>query len=504
MSTSNPGTVRLQTKVVNALFGVVGLAMLAGGVFGLQKLGFASRSLSAIFALGLLLVGGMVGGRVVSIIGMPRLTGYLIVGVLAGPSGFALFSPHEVHDLELINTLALALIALQAGAELTMPMLRRSFKSLAAASLGHCVVITLGMAALFVGISPFVPFLADLSFNIRIALGVLWGAMAVSKAPADTLAILSETRAKGPLAEHALGVVVLLDVLVLILFAGAMMYAKAEVDPNAHFSLMAFVHLGEELFASVAAGTTLGLVIAFYFWAVGKERLLFTVVMSYVVTAFCIFFHYDTLLVFVVAGFVVMNLTKKGHELIETTESAGSAVMVVFFATAGAGLDLSILVRMWPIALTLAFGRIFFTFLGCRLGHRLAQDPDAVRKYAFTSFISQAGVTIGLAQIAQAQLGDLGGHLKGLVIAVIGINELVGPLMFKIGLARSGEVGMADLHTAEADEPHDDGDEEPSADDALHDENDDGSEDATEGGEGREGGSGSGDDTDAQPPTSRS
>ena len=64
-------------------------------------------------------------------------------------------------------------------------------------------------------------------------------------------------------------------------------------------------------------------------------------------------------------------------------------------------LDLSILVRMWPIALTLAFGRILFTFLGCRLGHRLAKDPDEVRKYAFTSFISQAGVTIGLAQLSQ-------------------------------------------------------------------------------------------------------
>ena len=75
-----------------------------------------------------------------------------------------------------------------------------------------------------------------------------------------------------------------------------------------------------------------------------------------------------------------------------------------------------------------------------------------MRKYAFTSFISQAGVTIGLAQIAEASLGPIGGHIKGLVIAVIGINELVGPLMFKLGLARSGEVGKAD--EAPEEEPH--------------------------------------------------
>lgn len=438
-------------KIASAGRGLLAIALVVAVLIGVRKMGWGGEPVGAIFALGFLLVGGIVGGRVVGLLGMPRLTGYLAVGVLAGPSGFEVFNRTEVASLELINELALALIALQAGAELTLPMLKRGLKSFVLASASHSVVIAGGMALLFLGLSSYIDFTKDLPLGARFALGCVWGAMAVSKAPADTLAILGETKSKGPLAEHALGVVVLLDVLVLVLFAGAMMVGRTAFDPSASISLHEVTDLGMEIFSSIAAGTAFGLGIAFFFWAVKREKLLFTIVVAYGVTAFCQYFHYDTLLVFVVAGFVVMNLTRVGPQLLHTTESAGSAVMVVFFATAGAGLDLSALQRTWPIALALAFGRVFFTWLACQIGHRLADDPTPVRRYAFTSFISQAGVTIGLASIAAASLGPAGKEMKALVIAVIGINELMGPLMFKFGLSKAGEIGKA--NEADADEP---------------------------------------------------
>jgi Kef-type K+ transport system membrane component KefB len=422
--------------------GLAALGLLVGALVALRLLGWDARTGGPLFALGFLLIAGTVGGRVAAFVGMPRLTGYLATGVLAGPHGFALFGRAEVESLTLVNGLALALIALQAGAELTVPMLRRSFKSLVAASVAHIVIITGGMVGVFFLLSRWMDFTESLSTTAVLALAGVWGAMAVSKAPADTLAILGETRSSGPVSEHALGVVVLLDVFVLVLFALAMMVARATFDPAADgVTLHAFAVLAEEIGASVAAGTTFGLVIALWFWLVKREKLLFTVVVAYGVTAFCAYFHYDTLLVFVVAGFVVMNLTRFGHDLIETTESAGAAVMVVFFATAGAQLDIGALKTAGGIAAGLAFGRIFFTWLACQLGHWLAKDPTTVRRYAFTSFISQAGVTIGLAAIARDQLGAPGAGMATLVIAVIGINELIGPVAFKLGLTRAGETG---------------------------------------------------------------
>ncbi len=425
-----------QNRLLVALRGLAALGLIAAWLVVVRRQGWVEATGGAMFALGFLLVAGTIGGKVAAFFRLPQLTGYLAVGVISGPYVLALFEKDDVEDLKLINTLALALIALQAGAELTLPMLRRSLRSLMWASVGHAVIITLGMTALFALLSPYMPFLDGLALPAVLAVGLLWGAMAVSKAPADTLAILGETGAKGPLAEHALGVVVLLDVVVLILFAVALMFAKAALNPEAALSLHVFADLGQELVVSVAAGTTFGLVIAAYFWAVGKEKLLFTVGAAYGITAFCAYFHYDTLLVFVVAGFVVMNLTKFGHDLVETTESAGAAVMVVFFATAGAQLNIGALKTYGFIALGLAFGRIGLTFLASRLGHRLAKDPPSVRKFAFTSFISQAGVTIGLGTIAANQLGEVGGEIAVLVIAVIGINEMIGPVAFKIGLAK--------------------------------------------------------------------
>lgn len=424
--------------------GLLALAALLIALALVQQLGGDTRSGGALFALGFLLIAGTVGGRVAAFLGFPRLTGYLAVGVLSGPYGFGLFGHEEVGDLSLLNSLALALIALQAGAELTFSMLRRSLKSLLAASLTHVVIIGGGMTLLFAGLSPFVEFLRDLPLSSVFAVGAVWGAMAISKAATDALAILSETRARGPVAEYALGVVIVIDVFVLVLFAGAMMMARAAIDPSAGgLSLDGFRALGMEIFSSVAAGTTFGLVIALYFWLVGKEKLLFTVVVGYGVTAFCAYFHYDTLLVFVVAGFVVMNLTREGPALVEITETAGSAVMVVFFATAGAQLDIGALKTAGLIAAALAVGRIVLTWLACQVGHRLADDVVSVRRFGFTGFISQAGVTLGLAAIAREQLGEVGAGLSTLLIAVIGINELVGPVAFKIGLTKAGEAGRA-------------------------------------------------------------
>jgi Kef-type K+ transport system membrane component KefB len=453
---TTPATLR--TRVSGASRGLLALGLLGGWLIIMRRQGWVEESGGGIFSLGFLLVAGTVGGSVAAIFKLPRLTGYLAVGVISGPYVLELFTVNDVKSLTLINGLALALIALQAGAELTIPMLKRSLRSLSWASLTHSVFITGGMTLLFAGCALFLDFTQGLSWAAIFAVGGVWGAMAVSKAPADTLAILGETGAKGPLPEHALGVVVVLDVVVLVLFAIAMMVAKSMLIPGEELSISVLEHLGVELIASVAAGTTFGLVIAFYFWAIGRERLLFTVAAAYGITAFCAYFHYDTLLVFVVAGFVVMNLTREGHTLVETTESVGSAVMVVFFATAGAQLDVGAMAVYGPIALVLAGGRIFLTFVACRTGHRLAEDHPVVRKYAWTSFISQAGVTIGLGTIAANALGDVGTGIATLIIAVIGINEVIGPVAFKIALGKAA-VDMARLGHEEEEQKEEESDE---------------------------------------------
>jgi len=422
------------------LQGLLALVVLVGAVAVLDARGIAT-SRGPVFGLGFLVIAGAVFGRLAAFLRLPRLTGYLIAGILAGPQASAIVTSSDVKSLSLVSALALALIALQAGAELTLAALRRTWRSVIFSSLAQVLVVIVPMAALFVALARFMPFLNGVTGGVVISLAFVWGVLSLTRSPAVTLAILAETGARGPVAEHALGVVVMLDVLVLPLFALAMAVTQGQLAGDA-FELSSLLHLGKELFASVCAGATFGLLIAVLLRFVHSERALVIVVLGYGVTALCTFLHYDTLLVFVVAGFVVMNLTRFGHDLVHTSERVSAGVMIVFFATAGAKLDLLALRDLWPIALAFFVLRVVVTWLGCRLGHRLAKDPPMVRRLGFTAFISQAGVTIGLATIAADGLPGLGKSLATLVIAVVGINELVGPVVFTLGLAKAGELAQ--------------------------------------------------------------
>lgn len=399
-----------------------------------------SRPEGGLFALGLLLVAGQVGGSFMATFGLPKLTGYLLVGILAGPYAFGVFGESEVVTLTLVNDLALALIALQAGAEFTTGMLRRSARSIGWSTLIQTLLLPVMMALSFAALAGFFDFTAGLSTEQILALGAIWGVVMLSKSPAATLAVIGETRAKGIVVEHTLGVVVVLDVLVLMLFPLALGLAQSSLMPGTTFSASALWHFGEELFASVAAGTTFGLMIALYFRFVGREKLLFLVVVGYGLSAFCQYFHYDTLLVFVFAGVIVTNLTKQGDALLHTTEKLSTAVMIVFFATAGAKLDLRVLAASWQAALALIAARLAGTWICCQIGHWAAKDPVPVRRYGHLAFVSQAGVTIGLVAIAQRSLGPTGVGLATLAIAVIGINQMIGPILYKWALQRAGEI----------------------------------------------------------------
>ncbi len=413
--------------------------------FTIRELGYTFATDSGgrgLFALGFLLLAGTAGGRLASLLGLPRLTGYLVAGILCGPSVFAVVGSAEVIQLSLVNGLALALIALQAGCEFTNQMLQRNFKSLVYGSLTHLLIIGLGIAGVFFFLAPQLEFTDSIDQTGILALGLVMGIIAVSKSPAVVVAILGESRARGPLSDHALGLVVFLDVLVLAVFSLVLMLSRSIIDPGSQFSWGQLEHLAGELVASVAAGTTFGLVITLYFWAVGREKLLFLLVTAYGITAFCRFFSYDTLLVFVVAGYVVTNFSRQGQRMIHTIESVSSVVMIVFFATAGASLHLEELKSLWPIVLTLFILRAILTWIAAKAGHLWAKDPPTVRAYGYTPFISQAGLSIGLAVIVAEQLPGVGVALATVAISVVALNELIGPVIFKWGLQKAGEAGQ--------------------------------------------------------------
>jgi Kef-type K+ transport system membrane component KefB len=393
----------------------------------------------ALAALGFLLLAGTVVANVLERLGIPHLTAYLLTGMAAGPYALHLVDHTAVQDLTPINALALSLISLAGGAELRLSKLIDAARSLLWATLIQNVLVLILMAGAFLALRPMLPFTSGLPFSVVIGIALLWGVVAITRSPSATLGVLSQTGAKGPLATFTLAFVMASDVVVVVVLALVFTVTRPLLEPGSAFSLRAFQELGHEVIGSIALGSTLGLLLAAYLRFVGRQLVLVFVALGLVMTQVLDYLRFDWLLIFITAGFVVQNLSKQGDKFLEEIERLGEIVYVIFFATAGAHLDLPLLAQLWPAALALTLCRGGFTWFSARLSSHLADDPPKLRRWGWTGLVSQAGLALGIAGKIQKEHPGYGAGFAAMAVATVALNELIGPILFKAALDRSGE-----------------------------------------------------------------
>ena len=419
------------------LVDVVGLALVFAVLYvGVQFTPAASDS-ALIGALGFLLIAGTLLSDLVEVLGIPHLTGYLLAGIVAGPHVLHLISVDTVHRLKPVNTLAIALIALAGGAELRVDSLKSGLRSLLIALGLQTFLGMLINTGVFFAVRP--AFVQTMPIAGALGVAILWSVVAITRSPSALLGILSQTRAEGPLARFALQFIMTTDVIVVVAFSAAVTVARPLLDPGATMSLEAFHSLGHEILGSVALGTTLGLVLAAYLKLIGRQLLIVLIALGFVATEVLRYLNLEPLLTFLVAGFVVQNLSKQGEKFLHGIEETGGVVYVVFFAGAGADLDVPLLRAYWPIALILTSSRLAVTFGIAKLSARLANDAPAVKAWGWSPLISQAGVAIGIATSIARAFPTFGREFSSIALACIAINELAGPVLFKFALDRVKE-----------------------------------------------------------------
>ncbi|MGC3997584.1 MAG: hypothetical protein QM767_08870 [Anaeromyxobacter sp.] len=394
-------------------------------------------------AFGFLLLSGAALAAALEPLGFPHLTAYLVAGVLVGPHVLQVVEHRAVEDLQVVNTVALALIALAGGAELRAREVLSAWRGLAWATLIHNAVGLLGMAAVFFAVRGLVPFAAGMAPVAALGVALLWGVVALTRSPSATLGILAQTRARGPVASHNLNFVMTSDVVVVVVLALALTVARPMLEPGAALALSSLGEVGHELLGSIAIGTTIGLALALYLKLVGRQVLLVLLAFGLVFTQLFSWLRFEWLLVFIVAGFVVQNLSRQGPRLLHEVERAGEVVYVVFFATAGAHLDLGLLATLWPAALLLAGARAALSWGAQRAASSLAGDPPAVARWGFAGMVSQAGLALGIAAKVAGEFPGFGPAFGALAVAVVSVNELAGPILFKLALDRAGESAPA-------------------------------------------------------------
>ncbi len=436
----------LATRLAQALaLGVVFLMMLAAT----HVAPATASALPTVAAVGFLLLAGTLLSELLETIGLPHLSGYLLAGIIGGPHLLHLVDHDTVERLSPVNTLALALIALGGGAELRVQTVRAVGRSIGYAIFLQSAIGMVTLTCVFLALSRFVPFTQGLALSGLISVALLWGTLGVSRSPSACLGVLSQTRAKGPLATCSLAHVMASDVVVVVLMA-CVIVAVRPVMSGGGVSVDDLRDLGHEIVGSIAVGTTLGLVLAAYLRLVGGNLLLVLLGLGFGLTEFMRYIHIDPLLSFLTAGFVVQNLTLQGDKLLHAVEQTSGVVFTVFFATAGAHLDLPLLRQLWPIALALCSARALVVVTTSRWASKLANDEPVLRRWGWSPLISQAGLTLGLSVVIVRAFPEFGEGFRSLVIACVALNEMVGPVLFKLALDRSGET----RHTAAVEPAH--------------------------------------------------
>jgi Kef-type K+ transport system membrane component KefB len=423
---------------------LVVLALLVGGALLLEPLRVPTEGVIAprsLFLFGILLLTADTFGALAHDLGFPRLVGYLVAGLALGPSVLDVVPPGVLQDLSMMKQLAVGVIALLAGAELRVKDLVERYRAIVWILALQTAAVLIGLTILILLLRPWVPFLQNLEVPSLLFVAFLFAATLTVNSPMVTLALLTETRADGPLAKTTLSVVLVADVLVILVFTVAFSLAQASLGGATASAPEILLRLLREVVGSILAGALVGGVLTLYLRFVRRELVVFAIVLVFATAAAAQALHFELLLSLLVAGFLVENVAPvRAEPLVEMLHVMAVPVFVVFFAMAGADLRLQTFVALWPIVLTVAVVRVGLVYAGSTAGARLGRAEPIVTRYAWTGLVSQAGVALGLATIVADRLPRLGLAMQTVIVGIIAFNESVGPVLFRSGLDRAGEI----------------------------------------------------------------
>jgi len=404
-----------------------------------------------LIAVGLLLIIGWWGGRAANALNLPRVSGYLVAGMLVSPSLTHLFSRQViVQDLTILTEIALGVIAYSIGGSLVYERLKRLGRSILWITVSQAVgAFLITVLVLLVAL----PWLTRFSgpeytfLGTHLPMALIIGAISVATAPGAVLAIISELKASGPFTTTLLGVIALDDGLAIMFYALAATLAQELVEPEA----MSWMKLAGwpvvEILGSVLLGILAGGYLKFMGRLIRRREALLMVILGtiFVVCGLAKLMHLSALLANMVLGFFVVNLERRHQDFFLVVEQIEEPLFGLFFCLAGAHLEVQAFLAAGFLIPLIMVGRISGKQLGTWVGAAVSDAPKTVKRYLGMGLFPKAGVTVGLVLIAQDIFpGPVAGLLVNAVIGSVILNELIAPPLVKHALQKAGETAMAE------------------------------------------------------------
>jgi len=387
-----------------------------------------------------MIVVGFFGGLASAKLKFPMITGYIVIGVLLSPSILNIIPRETVGELNLITDVSLGIIAYLIGGSLHWADLQRLAKSITwivpFESLGAWFLVTLVLASLGSLIIP-----GEMFWQTYFPMAFIIGAVSCATAPAATMAIIREYRAKGPFTTTLLAVVGLDDAIAVIAFAIASGISQPLVNDAGSISLcqmlgVPLLHIGE----SILIGVVFAIVLMYMLRLARTRELLLVVIFGMIMlcTGVSTYLGLSSILANMVAGFIIVNKVKR-REMFDVVGEIENVVYVIFFVLAGLHFDLSVMKFAGILALLIVLARCLGKYMGVRVGAGISHAPDNVKNYLGFALLPKAGVTVGLVLLASIEFPAFGTLMLNAVLASAIINELIAPPLTKYAIFKAGE-----------------------------------------------------------------
>ncbi len=385
---------------------------------------------------------GLTGGKLFRHFKIPQVVGYITIGIILGVSCFGIFDVDAIQQLGRFTDFALGVIGFMIGGEIKFSTFRKYGSKIIAILLCEGLI-----TYLLVGLATYV-------LTNNMALSVLLAALSAATAPAATVDVIWEYRAKGILATTIIAIVALDDGLSLILYALSKVFAESFITGREFSIASSLTHPLIELGGSLLIGIGIGLVICLLLKRIHEVRekenfLVISLGSILITTGMASIFNLDLILCNMALGTTLINLyPKRSHFLFTITKQAAAPIYVIFFVLIGARLRLDTLASMGAVGIIYLIFRTAGKLSGAYLGAAISKADAKVKKYLGASLFSQAGVAIGLAIAIYhsfSKLGPDGEQLGLLVLNVITattfVVQIIGPPSVKWSLKKADEIG---------------------------------------------------------------
>jgi Kef-type K+ transport system membrane component KefB len=396
-------------------------------------------------SLGLILLLALLAGHLVKFVRIPEVTGYIVAGVVLGPSVLGWVSQQNLTALEILSEVALGLILFSIGTVFELSLFRR---------IGRRILLLTGIeSALAAGLVTAGMLLAGQPWPVAFLLG----AVAIATAPASTLMVIREGNSRGPLTDNLLGIIAVNNIYCIVAYSmvAALIDLSAILDGSGE--LLATLYrsiypLVWQLVGSAALGYLVGIMLALWSTKVVEngEMLILMAGSILLCVGAARLLDLSPLVASMAVGATMVNLSRRSRQLFEALSGTDPPFYAIFFVLAGADLDLSLVATMGVLGAIYVLGRAGGKLVGARLGARwLGLEPN-VQRYLGFALMAQAGLAVGISLVIERRFPAHSAPVTAIVLASVAVYEMFGPISARFALVRAGETRADELEPAPA------------------------------------------------------